>query len=186
MEEEDKEGVEKKEKKTQIEENREKKEEKKKKCTHCSWSSCKYLPLPQQDLLGVHVLVDYDDAVGAHHQRVRRPVFPLQVFEEHMRSVRAPQTQQAADEREGWEAGGLPGAMRQYPEIQLQQQQSQRHGKQHTQTQEPSHVHRNGTREQGLIQRRPSREELCRKALSGCGAAHLCSSFNAKSLTRRV
>lgn len=65
--------------------------------THTSWSPCKYLSLLQQHFLGMYVVVDYHDTVGAHHQRVRLSVFPLQFFEKHMGRVWTPQTQQTAD-----------------------------------------------------------------------------------------
>lgn len=67
------------------------------KYTHSSRSPCKYLSLLQQDFFGVCVLVDNDDTVGAHHQRVGLSIFLLQFFEKHMRRLWTSQTQQTAD-----------------------------------------------------------------------------------------
>lgn len=53
--------------------------------THSSRSSCKRLSLLEQDFFGVHMMVDDNHAVGAHHQRVCLSVFYLQFFEKHMR-----------------------------------------------------------------------------------------------------
>lgn len=89
------------------------------KYTHSSGSSCKCLPFLQQDLFGMCVLVDNDDAVGAHHQRVRLSVFLLQFFEMHVRRVRASQTQQTADHRQRWEVGRLLGATPGHLKLQL-------------------------------------------------------------------
>lgn len=88
--------------------------------THSSGSSCKYLSLLQQDFFGMCVLVDNDDTVGAHHQRVRLSVFLLQFFKKHMGRVRASQTQQTADQRQRWETGELLGVTCRHPELQLQ------------------------------------------------------------------
>lgn len=66
--------------------------------THGSGSARKHLPLLQQHLLGVKVVVDHDDPVGAHHQGVGGSVLALQRFEEHMRRVGAPQAEHAANQ----------------------------------------------------------------------------------------
>ncbi len=107
--------------------------------THSSGSACKYLPFLQQDLFGMCVLVDDDDAVGAHHQRVHLSVFLLQFFEKHMRRMWAAQTQQAADEGKCWEVWGLLRAMCTHLELQTQHKPSEANGQRHTQIQKPSH-----------------------------------------------
>lgn len=90
-----------------------------KRYTHGSGSSCKCLSLLQQDLFCMCVLVDNDDVVGAHLQRVRLSVLLLQFFEMHVRRVRASQTQQTADHGQCWEVGRLPGATSEHRELHL-------------------------------------------------------------------
>lgn len=53
------------------------------------------------------VAVDDDDVVGAHHERIARPVFPLQVLEEDVRLQVTLQAEEAADDgerRQSWKA----------------------------------------------------------------------------------
>lgn len=66
--------------------------------THTPGSPCKNLPLLQQHFLGVSVVVNNDDTVGAHHQGVRLSIFVLQLFKKHMGRFGAPQAQQAANQ----------------------------------------------------------------------------------------
>lgn len=136
-----------------------------KRCTHSSGSSCKYLSLLQQDLFGVCMLVDNDNVVGAHHQRVRLPVLLLQFFEMHVRRVRASQTQQTADHGQRREVGRLLGATSEHPERQLHQQQRQGKSQNHRQAQKPRHIHSRRALTEGFGSPEADHlRELCRKS----------------------
>lgn len=80
--------------------------------THISGPPCKDLSLLHEHFFGVSVVVDDDDAVGAPHQRVRRPVLLLQILEKHMGRERATQAQQTADHRQRRETWDLLRATR--------------------------------------------------------------------------
>lgn len=113
--------------------------------THSPGSACEHLALLQQHLLGVSVVVDHDDSVGAHHEGVSLSVFALQRFEEHMWRVGAPQAEHAANQGQCRQSGGLPQSRR--LQHQLQQQQEQSHEQEDTQRQKPVHI---GTQSRSL------------------------------------
>lgn len=106
--------------------------------THSPGSACEHLPLLQQHLLGVSVVVDHDDLVGAHHQGVGVSVLALQCFEEQVWRVEAPQAEHAAYQGQCRQSGGLPQSRR--LQHQMQQQAKQSHEQEDTQRQKPVHV----------------------------------------------
>lgn len=57
--------------------NREDKGDLRIKYTHTSASPCKDLSFFQQHFFCMYVMVDDDETVRAHHQRIRRPILPL-------------------------------------------------------------------------------------------------------------
>lgn len=106
--------------------------------THSPGPACKHLPLLQQHLPGVSVVVDHDDTVGAHHQGVRLSIFALQRFEEHVGRVGAPQTEHAANQGQRRQSGGL--LQSRLLQHQLQHQQKHTYEQEDTQRQNPVHV----------------------------------------------
>lgn len=128
----------------------------------------------------MNMLVDNDNSVGAHHQGVRLPVLLLQFLEEHMRSMGASQTQQAANQRQRREVGRLLGAMR-GPDFQPPGEHNQAQEHKHKQAQIPKH---------GCVRRGPPQLWPCIPANScegrctvDTGNPLLCIYVNARALT---
>lgn len=121
--------------------------------TYSSGPSCKHLSLLQKDFFSVQVLVDNDDSVRTHHQRVRFAISLLQFFEKYMRRVWASQTQKTANEGQRWEVGRLLRFICRL-EFPLTCKESQDCNCEHTQTQKTDHTYVNRALHRLVVQRR--------------------------------
>lgn len=68
------------------------------------------------------VVVDNDDCVCAHHERIGLSILLLQLLEEDMRCLIASQAQQAPDEWERGQARGAPSGLQGPSKFLLQEQ----------------------------------------------------------------